>query len=49
MARTVEVFKDALVAKRATDAVALAEADAKARRVEALDRLTRGFEARSRR
>lgn len=36
MARTVEVFKDALVAKRATDAVALAEANAKARRVSTL-------------
>ncbi|HEX8417792.1 MAG TPA: cache domain-containing protein [Methylobacterium sp.] len=45
MARSVQVFREALIAKREADAAALVEADAKARRVEALDRLTRGFEA----
>ncbi|WP_375408697.1 methyl-accepting chemotaxis protein [uncultured Methylobacterium sp.] len=45
MARSVQVFREALIAKREADAAALVEADAKARRADALDRLTRGFEA----
>jgi methyl-accepting chemotaxis protein len=45
MARTVQVFKEALIAKQAADATAAQEADAKARRAEALDRLTKRFEA----
>ncbi|MCJ2084048.1 methyl-accepting chemotaxis protein [Methylobacterium sp. J-090] len=45
MARAVQVFKDALVAKDLADAQAVVEADAKMRRAERLDRLTRTFEA----
>ena len=45
MARAVQVFKDALVAKRAADAAAAAEAAAKAERAGRLDALARGFEA----
>jgi methyl-accepting chemotaxis protein len=44
MARTVEVFRQALVAKEALDASAAQEADAKVRRTQALDDLTRRFE-----
>jgi methyl-accepting chemotaxis protein len=45
MARAVQVFKEALVAKREADANAAAEADAKTRRAQVLDQLTRQFEA----
>ena len=45
LARALEVFKEALIAKRATDEAASREADAKMRRAEHLDTLTRTFEA----
>ena len=45
MARAVQVFKDALIAKRAADAATAAEAAAKAERAGRLDALARGFEA----
>jgi methyl-accepting chemotaxis protein len=44
MAQAVSVFKDALVAKKAADAAALAENAAKQRRAILLDDLTRSFE-----
>ncbi|MGU3417301.1 methyl-accepting chemotaxis protein [Methylobacterium sp. D54C] len=46
MLKAVQVFKDALVAKRATDAAAANEAAAKARRAETLDSATAAFRAR---
>ncbi|WP_134499210.1 methyl-accepting chemotaxis protein [Microvirga pakistanensis] len=45
MARRVQVFKDAMVAKKAADEQAALELDEKARRAEMLDQLTRRFEA----
>ncbi|MDP4003060.1 methyl-accepting chemotaxis protein [Methylobacterium sp. NEAU K] len=45
MARAVHVFREALVAKRAADAAAAAENDAKIRRAAALDAATRAFQA----
>ena len=45
MADAVQVFKEALVAKQATDARLAASADGSRRRAAALDRLTREFEA----
>ncbi|WP_336487781.1 methyl-accepting chemotaxis protein [Methylobacterium nigriterrae] len=45
MARAVQVFKDALIAKRAADEASAREADAKMRRANLLDGLTRTFEA----
>ncbi|KAB1071634.1 methyl-accepting chemotaxis protein [Methylobacterium planeticum] len=45
MARAVDVFKDALIAKQAADAAAVQEADSKMRRANLLDQLTRTFEA----
>jgi methyl-accepting chemotaxis protein len=45
MARAVQVFKDALIAKRAADAAAATEAAAKAERAARLDALAQGFEA----
>lgn len=45
MARTVEVFKEALMAKREADARAAAETEVAVRRAQALDALTRRFEA----
>ncbi|WP_298967925.1 cache domain-containing protein [uncultured Methylobacterium sp.] len=47
MARAVEVFKQALIAKQAADEAAMADAAGKARRAQALDRLMREFEART--
>ena len=44
MARAVQVFQDALIAKQAADEQAALEADAKMRRAERLDRVTRSFE-----
>jgi methyl-accepting chemotaxis protein len=44
MARAVQVFKDAMIAKKAADEAAAHEADAKARRAEMLDQLTKRFE-----
>jgi methyl-accepting chemotaxis protein len=44
MARAVQVFKDALIAKRAADEAAALEADTKIRRAQVLDQLTRQFE-----
>ncbi len=44
MARTVIVFKDALIAQRAADAAQKADAEAKTRRAQQLDELIRGFE-----
>jgi len=44
MARAVQVFKDAMIAKMAADEQAAREADAKSRRAEMLDRLTQRFE-----
>jgi methyl-accepting chemotaxis protein len=44
MARTVVVFKDALVAQRQTDATARAEAETKLKRAQELDSLIRSFE-----
>ena len=45
MARAVQVFKDALIAKARADAAAAEEADAKMRRADHLDGLTKTFEA----
>ncbi|HZH50239.1 MAG TPA: cache domain-containing protein [Microvirga sp.] len=45
MARAVQVFKDALIAKRTADEQAALELDAKMRRAQALDHLTKQFEA----
>jgi methyl-accepting chemotaxis protein len=45
MARTVAVFKEALIAKAHADAEAADEADAKMRRANHLDALTKAFEA----
>jgi methyl-accepting chemotaxis protein len=45
MAAAVQIFKDALIAKKAADEAAAVEADAKMRRAEALDQLTRRFES----
>jgi methyl-accepting chemotaxis protein len=45
MARALQVFKDALIAKQAADASAAAAADAKMRRAESLDALTKRFQA----
>ncbi|SDO19860.1 methyl-accepting chemotaxis sensory transducer with Cache sensor [Methylobacterium phyllostachyos] len=47
MAGAVQVFKDALIAKAAAEARAAAEAAGSARRAQALDRLTRSFEAQA--
>ncbi|WP_373866330.1 methyl-accepting chemotaxis protein [Methylobacterium radiotolerans] len=47
MARTVEVFRQALVAKAAMDRAAAQEAEAKARHAQSLDALTRAFEAQA--
>jgi methyl-accepting chemotaxis protein len=44
MARTVVVFKDALVAQRAADATAKADAEAKLQRAQELNDLIKGFE-----
>ncbi|WP_407522071.1 methyl-accepting chemotaxis protein [Methylobacterium oryzisoli] len=44
MARAVQVFQDALIAKQAADERSAVEADAKMRRAERLDHVTRGFE-----
>jgi methyl-accepting chemotaxis protein len=44
MAGSVQVFKDALIAKKQADEAAALEADAKTRRAEVLDQLTRRFE-----
>ncbi|GEP12722.1 methyl-accepting chemotaxis protein [Methylobacterium gnaphalii] len=44
MARAVQVFKEGLIAKQATEAVAAEEADAKMRRANLLDDLTKRFE-----
>ncbi|KQU16522.1 chemotaxis protein [Methylobacterium sp. Leaf94] len=45
MARAVQVFKDAMIAKRDADAAAAIESAAKMRRAEILDAATRGFQA----
>lgn len=45
IADTLQVFKDALVAKKAADEAAANEAGAKMRRAEMLDKATRNFEA----
>jgi methyl-accepting chemotaxis protein len=45
MARAMAVFKDALIAKKAADEAAAQDADAKMRRAQKLDDLTRRFEA----
>ncbi|WP_267353674.1 MULTISPECIES: cache domain-containing protein [unclassified Methylobacterium] len=45
MARAVQVFKDALIAKRAADAAAVAENEAKMRRAQVLDAVTARFDA----
>jgi len=45
MAASLEVFKDALIAKKAADQAAAVEADAKIERGQRVDRLTRDFEA----
>jgi methyl-accepting chemotaxis protein len=47
MAGAVQVFKDALIAKAETDTRAATDAEGSARRAQALDRLTRAFEARA--
>ncbi|RDI50397.1 methyl-accepting chemotaxis protein [Microvirga subterranea] len=44
MAAAVQVFKDALIAKKAADEAAALEADTKMRRAEVLDQLTNRFE-----
>ncbi|MDG2571169.1 HAMP domain-containing methyl-accepting chemotaxis protein, partial [Vibrio parahaemolyticus] len=44
LARSLQVFKDALIAKKQADEHAALEADAKTRRAEMLDRLTQRFE-----
>ncbi len=45
LARVLQVFKDALVAKKEADEAAASEADAKMRRAQMLDDLTKRFEA----
>ena len=45
MAKAVQVFKDALIAKQQADEAAKLEADAKMRRAQKLDELTKRFEA----
>jgi methyl-accepting chemotaxis protein len=45
MAGAVQVFKDALIAKKEADEAAAIEAEAKMRRAQALDQLTKQFEA----
>lgn len=45
MARAVQVFKEAMIAKRDADEAALAEAAAKGRRAQLLDQATKQFEA----
>ncbi|WP_414472591.1 methyl-accepting chemotaxis protein [Microvirga sp. M2] len=45
MAGAVQIFKEALIAKREADEAAAVEADAKMRRAQMLDQLTRQFEA----
>jgi methyl-accepting chemotaxis protein len=45
MAGAVQVFKDALIAKKAADEAAAKEADAKMRRAQVLDQLTKQFES----
>jgi methyl-accepting chemotaxis protein len=45
MAGAVQVFKEALIAKKLSDEAAAREADAKMRRAQVLDQLTRQFEA----
>ncbi|MBJ6128534.1 methyl-accepting chemotaxis protein [Microvirga splendida] len=45
MAGSVQVFKDAMLAKKAADEQAFLEADAKTRRAHALDEMTKRFEA----
>ena len=47
MARTVEVFRQALVAKAETDRAVAREAEAKVQHAQTLDALTRAFEARA--
>ncbi|MET7242429.1 methyl-accepting chemotaxis protein [Methylobacterium sp. EM32] len=47
LARALQVFKDALTTKREADRAAALEADAKMRRAEHLDGLTRAFETRA--
>lgn len=47
MTRTVEVFRQTLVAKAEMDRAAAKEAEAEARRAQGLDALTRAFEARA--
>ncbi|HEY8566566.1 MAG TPA: CHASE3 domain-containing protein [Beijerinckiaceae bacterium] len=46
MAAAVQVFKDALIAKKAADEAAAVENEAKMRRAQALDQLTRTFETK---
>jgi methyl-accepting chemotaxis protein len=45
MAGAVQIFKEALIAKKEADEAAAAEAEAKMRRAQILDRLTKQFEA----
>jgi len=45
MARSLQVFKEALIAKKAADETAAAEADAKIQRSQRVDKMTRDFEA----
>jgi methyl-accepting chemotaxis protein len=45
LARVLQVFKDALIAKEEADAAAAQEADARMRRAEVLDQLTKRFDA----
>ncbi|HEV2564792.1 MAG TPA: methyl-accepting chemotaxis protein, partial [Microvirga sp.] len=45
LARVLQVFKDALIAKKEADAAASQEADARMRRAEMLDQLTKRFDA----
>ncbi|MBB4038935.1 methyl-accepting chemotaxis protein [Microvirga flocculans] len=45
MAGAVQIFKEALIAKKAADEAAAVEADAKMRRAQMLDQLTKQFEA----
>jgi methyl-accepting chemotaxis protein len=45
MAGSLQIFKDALIAKKASDATAAAEADAKIQRGQRVDQVTRDFEA----
>ena len=44
MADTLQVFKDALIAKKAADEAAAAEAEAKIQRGQRVDAITREFE-----